>query len=258
MSRTSAERTPPAVEPGVRLRAFLVVIAVGTVGILLNGPTVFFHLHPGASQLVFWFGTNFLLLVVVAGVGVRLGPGVGLGAPEAGDARLAWQRLRAGLPMAVGFGAASIVWFLAVATALHHLDFIQSELNEPMWVAQLGGVGAGISEEIGYRLGIMTLMVWIIARVWRRNRPPGAMMWVAVGLTAILFGLSHLSQAGAAVAGTATGAATVVLTTGGSGLAFGWAYWRRGLLSAIVAHMIVDCIGSALAPVAVPLLHHLG
>lgn len=145
---------------GVPFYVLSIIVVVGIAGILLNDPTVFYHLHPTASQWLVWFGTNFLLLLVLAGAGVRLGPTVGLGASEAGDARLAWRRLRAGLPAAGGLAGVSIVWFLAVATALHHLDFIQSELAEPMWVAQLGGVGAGISEEIGYRLGIMTVLVW--------------------------------------------------------------------------------------------------
>jgi membrane protease YdiL (CAAX protease family) len=237
---------------------FPVIVLVGIAGILLNDPTVFYHLHPTASQWLVWFGANFLLLLVLAGAGVRLGPRVGLGASEAGDARLAWRRLRDGLPAAGGLAAVSIVWFLAVATALHHLDFIQSELAEPMWVAQLGGVGAGLSEEIGYRLGIMTVLVWAIARIWRRARPTPAVVWSAIGLSALLFGLLHLGQAGAGAAGTAAGAATVILTTGGTGVAFGWVYWRRGLLVAIVAHMIVDCLGAALAPVLVPLVHHLG
>jgi membrane protease YdiL (CAAX protease family) len=84
------------------------------------------------------------------------------------------------------------------------------------------------------------------------------MVWAAIGLCALLFGLLHLGQAGAAVAGTAAGAATVVLATGGTGIAFGWVYWRHGLLVAMVTHMIVDCLGAALAPVLVPLMAHLG
>lgn len=107
----------------------------------MNGPTVFGHLHPTAVQVLVRFFGNLALVTVFTVLGVRLGPGLGLGAPDIGriPARNlgAWTSFMASLPLAVGLGLVTIAWFAAVATALGHLGFVRAEFNEPVWVAEL-------------------------------------------------------------------------------------------------------------------------
>lgn len=223
-------------ERGHRLR--LVLVAAGVAGILANYPLVFFQLQPGPGQVAVWLGTNLVLLVLVVLLGLWLAPRAGLGGSVTALSR-------AGLLTGVALGVVGIVWFAAVATLLGHLDFIRHELAVPAWVAVLGGAGAAITEEIGYRLGLMTLLAWVVLRLGGRARPA---MWAAILASSALFGLGHVGTAGAAVAGTASGFATVVVTTGGTGVLFGWLYWRRGLVAAMVAHAVVDCAGTLVAP----------
>jgi hypothetical protein len=72
------------------------------------------------------------------------------------------------------------------------------------------------------------------------------MAWLAIGLSALVFGLPHPGEDGAAVTRTAAGVATVVLTTGGVGVALGWLHRQHGLLAPVL-----------LPPLLLPPLHHL-
>ena len=93
----------------------------------------------------------------------------------------------------------------------------------------------GITEELMLRYGLMTLLVWVGARVWT-TRPP-RLYSRRLALSAFLFGAGHLPAMAALIPLTPI----VVLRTVGLnallGLAFGWLFWRRGLEHAMVAHV---------------------
>jgi hypothetical protein len=236
-------RDPAAIWP----RLWPPLVAVGIVGILCNYPTVFYHLHPSLQGVAVWFLTNLVGLSLLVGLGLWLAPRVGL-------ASRVVEVSAQGVLLGIAVGLAATAWFLLVATALGHLDFISGELAEPTWVAVLGGAGAAVNEELGERLGILTALIWLGARLLSRSPSSLAVVGSAIALSAALFGLSHVGTAGVAVAGTAGGLATVLLATGGSGALFAWLFWRHGLLSAIVAHALLDCFGSAVAPFVLPVL----
>ncbi len=64
--------------------------------------------------------------------------------------------------------------------------------------------------------------------------------WPANVLAALVFGLMHLPQLGRIAAPTPTAIAAVLLGNGIVGVAFGWLYWRRSLVAAILAHFAAD------------------
>jgi membrane protease YdiL (CAAX protease family) len=65
-------------------------------------------------------------------------------------------------------------------------------------------------------------------------------VWPVIGITSVAFGLAHLPQLtsyGAAspfaIAGTIFGNSVV-------GVLYGWCYWQRSLVAAMIAHFSVD------------------
>jgi len=97
--------------------------------------------------------------------------------------------------------------------------------------------------EIIYRMGLMTLLVWLGARLFRQAKPTAAIVWTANILTALAFGAQHFSSDAAQVSGhisPAAFAALVITYHGLAGLLFGWLYWRRGTLAAMMGHFAAD------------------
>ncbi len=109
-------------------------------------------------------------------------------------------------------------------------------------LAGLGGsLMAGVIEEIEFRLGAMTLLVWVGAWLTRRRPPAAGIVWTANLLVAVVFGLLHLSNVliigGPITVGTVV---YVLLANGLAAVVFGWLYWRYGLESAIASHIVLD------------------
>ncbi len=109
------------------------------------------------------------------------------------------------------------------------------------WMLCLASVGAAINEEILCRLGLMTILVWILATVARRREPGRVCMWLGIFLASAGFASLHLPQA-IALYGKPT-FPLLMLVYGGNGIPgilFGWLYWKKGIVSAMLAHFTAD------------------
>ncbi|MGB3392771.1 MAG: CPBP family glutamic-type intramembrane protease [Stenotrophomonas sp.] len=198
-------------------------------------------------------------LVLLGGLsllGLRMGHRVGLGAPLLqawlGGAPAATRpRLQPWLAVALGVATALLValasqWIDPLLPAMRnppaHADAAASALN-----GLLASFYGGIAEELQLRLFLMTLLVWLLARV-RRRMPGNVTFWLAILLAALLFGVGHLPAA-AHIWGLD---AVVVLRTlalnAVVGIACGWLYWRRGLEMAMLAHFSADIMLHVLIP----------
>jgi hypothetical protein len=99
----------------------------------------------------------------------------------------------------------------------------------------------GIAEEILLRFGLMTLIVWLSAKILKGTKP--AAYWIGIVLAAVLFAIGHFP----AVYGVIDNPGNILLTyvlignTFG-GLIFGWLYWKKGLESAFVAHIFIHVV----------------
>lgn len=197
----------------------------------------------------------FVLLGALSLLGLRMGHRLGLGAP------LLRRWLGGGsttvqLPaplQAILLGVASGALVLLCAQWID--PWLPTMINPP--AATAAGVSAfngllasfygGIAEELQLRLFLMTLMLWVVARL-RRRMPGNAAFHVAIVLAAVLFGVGHLPAA-AHIWGLD---ATVVLRTLALnalvGCVCGWLYWRRGLEMAMLAHFSADIVLHVLAP----------
>lgn len=100
----------------------------------------------------------------------------------------------------------------------------------------------GITEELLLRWGFMTLLVWIGWRVFqkRQNRPTSTTFVVAILLSSLVFALGHLPLAVFLVGETtAVLVFFVIVANSAFGVVAGYLYWKYGLESAIISHMLV-------------------
>jgi hypothetical protein len=99
----------------------------------------------------------------------------------------------------------------------------------------------GITEEILMRFGLMTLFVWLAAKVFRGGGP--AAYWTGIALAALLFAVGHFPVAFSIVDAPTPALLTYILTgNAAGGLIFGWLYWKRGLESAFLAHIFAHVV----------------
>ncbi len=222
-------------------------------------------LPPGAPPLPLLLVLSVVQTLVLASVaitiGLWLGPKVGLGAPQleawlAGD-RAAPRQFVASLPLAAGLGVLSGVLVLLLdltvfLTLIPALASSASPRAPAIWQGLLASLYGAIDEETLTRLGLMTLLVWIGAKIIRTDRPGPAVMWTANVLTAVLFGLGHLPATAAVLPLSSLVVVRAIVLNGLAGVAFGWLYWRRGLLAAMGAHFCADLVLHVLTPLVQP------
>ena len=249
-------------------RVFGVLMAgalVGVVGILPYALTLLDEL-PGSVKdtlpsrwilLPLQVGQGMVLLGAATALGLWLGPKVGLGAPWlyglVGGDRDARSRLRALLipcaMLGVLVGGAIVVldlWVFAPRLAAVGSD--TAALQPPAWQGLLASFYGSIAEELLMRLGLMTLLVWVGARLTQTSVPRPAVVWTAIVATALLFGAGHLPTTAAILSLTPLVIARALLLNGIGGIVFGWLYWKRGLLAAMLAHFSADIVLHVAAP----------
>jgi hypothetical protein len=254
----------------VRVKVFGVLMAgalLGVLGILPYAATLLAALPAGAEESLppLWvvLGAQVLQALVLLGaataLGLWLGPKVGLGAPLLTDLVRrdpgSWPQLRSQLVPSVTLG----VVVGLVITALDHWVFVPSlpalagetnALQPPAWQGLLASFYGAVPEELLLRLGLMTLLVWIGARLTRVTVPGPVVGWTAVVVTALVFGAGHLPATVTVLPLTPLVVARALLLNGIGGVVFGWLYWRRSLLAAMMAHFSADLV----LHVAVPAL----
>ena len=188
--------------------------------------------------------------------GLFLGKKVGLGAPIIED-WLTGESIKERLkPVLV----ISIVLGLLVGILLFVLDrfafavFVEpitaSQAEPPLWQRFLVCFYGGINEEIGMRLFLMTLIVWISYKIARTkdNRPTNIGVWSAIIIISVIFGLGHLPMTATFMAITPVVVIRAIVLNGIAGVAFGWLYWKKGLESAIISHFSADIILHVILP----------
>ena len=95
----------------------------------------------------------------------------------------------------------------------------------------------GITEEILIRFGFMTFVVLILSLILKKRT---ILVYITgILVAAILFGLGHFPTVFMALGEPSFGILVYVLLANAiGGVIFGWLYWKRGLESAFLAHMM--------------------
>nr|AXL06089.1 hypothetical protein AUH13_31155 [uncultured bacterium] len=209
------------------------------------------HITP-ALKLLSLIQPTVLLSVAVL-IGIVLAPKVGLSSPVAEAAAGNGQQLGSVLkpqilPALIGGLAGGVgiilIWFLLKPLLPPEFVARSAELNKllPLPTRLLYG---GITEELLLRWGLMTLLVWAAWRLFQRGRgKPQAVYFIgAIIISAIIFGLGHLPFAFALVPDASV--ALILYVISGNfifGSIAGYLYWKKGLESAMIAHMLAHVV----------------
>lgn len=189
-----------------------------------------------------------VITILSAGLGLFLGRQVGLGAPlltdllrrRPGAAGRLWRDAMLALPLGFAVGAGLILMRMANA------DYLPPELppfgHRGALAGLLASVGAAVAEETWIRLGVMTTLAWLGARLLGHSTIRPMVAWPAIVAAALVFGLIHLPQLAQYGAATSSAIAATLLGNGIVGILCGWLYWRRSLVAAMLAHLAVDLV----------------
>ncbi len=99
----------------------------------------------------------------------------------------------------------------------------------------------GFTEEIIVRFGLMSASIWLLFRFIRHK--PNYIYWIGILISSLLFALMHLPAVYAFTGPPDTTVfAYIMLTNTIGGVVFGWLYWRKGLETAMLAHMTTHVV----------------
>ncbi|MFC6733873.1 CPBP family intramembrane glutamic endopeptidase [Haladaptatus sp. DYSN1] len=248
----------PAHESPLR-RRFGVTLLAGLPGILALAGYIYLTtpqsaIPAGLSRplLAVLSGVNSLLFLAVAClVGAFAAPRVGLRSylvDRAGTGDRIWPRLRDEVRLAVSVGILGGLLVLVLDVAL--APFVAQDIPQPgagavqptvfdvLAYAPVRFLYGGITEELMLRFGLMSALVfvgWFVSGR-RAGGPRSGVMWVAIVVSAVLFGVGHLPALAQSVSLTPLLIARTILLNAVAGVLFGWLYWRRSLEAAMVAH----------------------
>jgi membrane protease YdiL (CAAX protease family) len=253
-------------------REALVLGAAGAVAIFANAPYGFALMrqapHPepiptlDLAFVVSFVATRGVVIVVFTALGLLLARRVGLGAPYI-------ERWLYGTPAARPFatilapalllGAGTVLVDIALDETLFlrglGLTAPAPEIHSRLpriaaWKGLLTMFGGGITEELIFRLFLLSLFAWLFALPFgaRRVRPVRAVLWAANLASALLFGLAHMEGVGLFATVTTLLLARTVVFIVLPGLAFGWLFWTYGLEAAMLAHAAADVVVHGIRP----------
>lgn len=133
-----------------------------------------------------------------------------------------------------------------LAAELDRLGIVlPATVQPPAWQGFLASFTGGINEEVMFRLFGVSLLAWLGSLVSRdsEGRPKPVILWIAIIVIAVAFGLAHLPATAAIGLPIDTLVVTrAIILNGIGGVAFGWLYWRQGLESAMVGHFSADIV----------------
>lgn len=242
--------------PIPRLRIAVLLWSAGTLGAVTVGIGVLPELAdtmPLPAPL--WLITlasvlqSALLIALAVWVGTALAPAVGLRAPafEAAAARRPIMsdlkpQIVPGLVAGVLGGFLLFVSFRLSPAAIASLP---DRFSIPLYARVLYG---GITEEVLLRWGMMAAFVWLAWRFFqgRRGAVSPGLIWLAIAVSALLFGVGHLPVASYLLGSLNVAVVLFVVGLNATfGLLFGWLFWRRGLESAMIAHAVTHLVSYA-------------
>jgi membrane protease YdiL (CAAX protease family) len=187
-----------------------------------------------------------IVLALAVWAGVRLTPWVGLRAP-------AFEAVVTGRPIGPALRPqflpgliAGLLGGILLFTVFRYAPAAVAELHERFAIPIIARVlYGGITEELLLRWGLMTALVWLAWRFLQQRRGPvgAGFVWLAIAVSAIVFGAGHLPAASVLLgAMNVTVVAFVIGVNTAFGLLFGYLFWRHGLESAIIAHALAHVL----------------
>ncbi|MBE9164890.1 CPBP family intramembrane glutamic endopeptidase [Tychonema sp. LEGE 06208] len=191
-----------------------------------------------------------ILLILLSWIGLRLGNSMGLDTPLARALvyRQPFPTLsQSAIKTALIVGGIGGIFLIGLSLAFKPwMPSMSSptQLKIDLWKRLLASFYGGITEELLLRLFGMTLISWLLWKLFQRNRykPSGLIFWLAIVAAAILFGVAHLPVAANIWGLTPIVIFRTILLNALLGIPFGFLYWRWGLEYAMLSHFVADLV----------------
>lgn len=106
----------------------------------------------------------------------------------------------------------------------------------------LASFSGAVTEEVLFRLGIMSIIVSLIRYLRERDFPTKSTYWFAIIFSSLLFGLIHIPMTNNFLELTAFTISVTMIGNLITGTTFGYIFWRWGLVNAMLAHFVFDIV----------------
>lgn len=188
------------------------------------------------------------ITIPLGGLGIWLGRQLGLGTPLLAALLSkqpgAWSKLlsdaRVATLLGLSMGVALVL--LRELTSSYLPPEIPAFGHRGFWGGLLVSAAAAVSEEVWFRLGILTMLLWSIARLSGRKSIAPSIAWPVIILVSIGFGLAHLPQLNSYGAASPYAIWATIIGNSLVGTMYGWCYWRLSFIAAVIAHFAVDIV----------------
>jgi hypothetical protein len=191
-------------------------------------------------------GKALFLLAPASVIGILLGSKVGLGAPIltglSTRAPGISKQIRESLAPSIIVGIVIAVPGLIAMFSLPEDAFGPGMANPTPFEWLLRSLSAALTEEIFFRFGLMTLFVWMIRSIVRKNTIEKPSLWIGNFLAALIFAGFHLPHILSSGPPDWNMVILVIMFNSLAGLIMGWLFIRYGLIPAILAHFVADVV----------------
>lgn len=204
-----------------------------------------------------------ILFAIVLFLGMKLSKSVGLKMPII-ESYFYYQKSTSDTKSIIN---KSLLFGIFAGVAIVLLDLLFTRLGvqislwtgqmPPFWMGMLASIYGGFGEEILLRLFFMTLIIWIFSKIKRSKNnilDNNLVMWSAIIISAVVFGIGHLPITSSVTPLTALVVTRAIVLNGVGGVIFGWLYWKNGLESAMIAHFSADIVLHVIMAIIVSLL----
>ena len=238
---------------------FLLIIAVCLPGVLIVVPrtlrTALKRLpadrRPPPTPLLIAISAlqSLVFIAAASAAGTGLAQRAGLAAPffqALASGGAVWNALQPQLLLALIAGVSGGLVF----TAAYYLFFrprLDAQTVSSMEGLRMGlGIWGrvlygGIAEEVITRWGLMTFIVWLGVLI--AGSANAAVVWTAIVISGVLFGLGHLpNYIAAGCRRTPMFIALTISLNLLASLISGWLFWQYGLLAAMLAHALFHIV----------------
>lgn len=187
----------------------------------------------------------FLLLLTVPSllIGFKLGQSIGL---SLNQPHLSYPRSSGYNSVLFAVFSSILLGILLLVLRYFSSPYLPEQIPQYGLRGVTGGllvsIGAAIGEEVWFRFGLMTLLLWLLKHQFKLRELTLTAIWSVMLIVSIAFGAAHIPQLLAYGAGSNFAIWGTMLGNISVSFLYGWCYWRYGLMSAIIAHFCLDIV----------------
>ncbi len=187
---------------------------------------------------------TFLAIITIPSlvIGLQLGESVNVSLYRPVEDQSSWVKSPVLFPIISGISLGIVLLVVRYFSS----PFLPEEVPEYGFRGVIGGIlvsiGAAVGEEVWFRFGLMTLVLWSIKRLFKIKELTDSLVWTVIIVVGIAFGAAHFPQLISYGGGTSFALWGTMLGNIAVSMLYGWCFWKYGLISAIIAHFILDIV----------------